>query len=119
MASENGDHSCASFQDLCSVLGLGGGVEGASDTVSLRPSVEEVRTAIVDRGPAKVLAELHAEPQKWATVYRGIASGSRPWMDVGRDLATAADAGWAYSIDLAFGEAMAVAPSLVLRMAPG
>jgi len=81
-------------------------------------SAARVEAAITTRGAAKVLAELHAQPERWRSVYRGIASGDRAWLKVGQDLAAAADAGWSYDIDLAFGEALVVAPGLVLKMAP-
>jgi hypothetical protein len=97
-------------------------VVGAADAdpgLSKAPTAEEVAAAIRLRGAGAVLLELHAEPERWARVYRGIASGQPRWLEVGQQLASRADAGWSEQIDLAFGEALAAAPARVLRMAPG
>jgi hypothetical protein len=75
---------------------------------------EDIRTL----GARKVLERLHAHPQQITAVLEGIRTGDRRWLRIGQDLFEAADAGWAYEINLAFGDALTKSAEAVLEMAP-
>jgi hypothetical protein len=79
---------------------------------------KHVASDIQVKGAEKVLDWLHARPHRIVAVLTGIASGDRAWLTVGRDLFAGAQAGWAYEISLAFGEALPRSAGSVLELAP-
>jgi hypothetical protein len=70
------------------------------------------------RGARDVLEWLHDHPKRLFAVLEGIRSADRAWLKVGQDLFAGADAGYAYEINLAFGDALPKSPEAVLEMAP-
>lgn len=80
--------------------------------------LRRVRESLEKHGARNTLEQLYAQPEQWALVSQSIASGERAWLLVGRQLFAGADAGWAYDINLSFGEALLVDPALVLELAP-
>jgi hypothetical protein len=85
---------------------------------SPRAEAQEIAQDIRLHGARKVLERLHASPMRLSAVLEGIGSGDRAWLKVGQDLFPGADAGWAYEINLAFGDALRRSTAAVLEMAP-
>jgi hypothetical protein len=95
-------------------VGVGSGVTSQKTG----PTSDAIKHDLAQRGAAAVIESLRSQPERWASICRGISSGDRAWLEIGKDLARAADGGRAREIHLAFGDALSVAPEAALALAP-
>jgi len=83
------------------------------------PRPEEIAALVRDAGGATATAALEADERLWRGVLDGVASGRKPWLEVGRDLRRHSDEEGSEMLDLALAEALRPAAEAVLEIADG
>ena len=82
------------------------------------PITSKSISALIERkGASKALDEIYNSETLWPEVLHRIATGSRSWLKIAKQLRAVSDAGASEQLELAVGEALEHQPENVLRFA--
>ena len=107
------------FSFLGFVVMLGGGMVTSTAGAQTATTPAEILRDVQAIGARATLNALYRNDEQWATVLRGIASGTPQWIDVAEALRRASDAHSSDALDGAVAEALGTNARSVLSRATG